>query len=132
WGKSLVHYALGRDGARFAKPAEIEFAASAENDPYGFKPTEGVLRRDGTIMISDYADGQRPKRGRGRIYHIRWNGHLDSAKPFTADTPLAGLVDKLDSPRHSRRWGAQLALDRKGEAGAVAVTEALRAGTLEN
>ncbi len=131
WGKSLVHYGLGRDGARFAKPLEIEFAASAENDPYGFKPTDVVVQRDGTIMVSDYADGQRPKRGRGRIYHIRWNGTLEPLKPFTADTPLAELVAKLDSPRHSRRWEAQLALERKGEEGDVAVTEALRAGTLE-
>jgi putative heme-binding domain-containing protein len=131
WGKSLVCYALRHEGAGFAKPVEIEFAASAENDPYGFKPTDVVVQRDGTIMISDYADGQRPKRGRGRIYHIRWNGTLEPPKPFTADTPLAELVAKLDSPRHSRRWEAQLALERKGEAGAVAVTEALRAAALD-
>ncbi len=70
----MVRYPLRRAGSSFAPLQEIEFAAGAEGDPYGFKPTDVVVQRDGTLMVSDYADGQRPKRGRGRIYHIAYAG----------------------------------------------------------
>ena len=33
-------------------------------------------------MVADYADGQEPKRGRGRIYHVRYLGRdSDRVKP---------------------------------------------------
>ncbi len=70
WGRSVVRYQPRRDGSGFAPLQEILFAEGAANDPYGFKPTDLVVQRDGTLMVSDWADGQRPKRGRGRIYHI--------------------------------------------------------------
>ncbi len=46
--------------------------------PTDFNPTDIVVQRDGTMMISDWADGQRPKRGRGRIYHIAYAGKPSS------------------------------------------------------
>jgi glucose/arabinose dehydrogenase len=71
WGRSIVRYPLARSGSTFAPVQEIEFAAGADNDPYGFKPTDLVVERDGSLMIADWADGQRPKRGRGRIYRVQ-------------------------------------------------------------
>src|SRR2546427_8342139 len=51
-----------------------------------FKPTDIVVQRDGTLMVADYADGQRPKRGRGRIYHVRYVGQdSDRVKSGTGD-----------------------------------------------
>lgn len=44
----------------FTPVKEIEFASGAENDPYGFKPTDLVVDRDGSLLIADWADGQRP------------------------------------------------------------------------
>ena len=70
WGRSVVRYPLQRAGSSFASHKEIEFAAGAAADPYGFKPTDLVVDRDGALFVSDWADGQRPKRGRGRIYRI--------------------------------------------------------------
>src|SRR5437016_486027 len=84
WGRSVVRYQTRRVGGSFAPLKEVEFAAGAANDPYGFKPTDLVVQRDGTLMVSDWADGQRPKRGRGRIYHIAYDGPSaakDTPKP---------------------------------------------------
>ena len=60
WGRSVVRYVPSRAGSGFGPVKEIEFAAAAENDPYGFKPTDLVATRDGALFISDWADGQRP------------------------------------------------------------------------
>src|SRR5262245_3505170 len=70
WGRSVVRYRPRPAGSGFGPVQEFEFAAAAENDPYGFKPTDLVVQRDGALFVSDWADGQRPKRGRGRIYRI--------------------------------------------------------------
>ncbi|MGH7342063.1 MAG: DUF7133 domain-containing protein, partial [Candidatus Rokuibacteriota bacterium] len=43
WGRSVVRYRRERAGATFATPREIEFAAGAPSDPYGFKPTDVVV-----------------------------------------------------------------------------------------
>lgn len=91
WGRSIVRYRRDRSGAGFAAPQEIEFASGAPNDLYGFKPTDLVVDSDGSLLVSDWADDQRPKRGRGRIYRIRAEGA--SAKPAPG----------LDSPRLSDR-----------------------------
>src|SRR4029079_15648633 len=64
WGKSVVRYEPRQSGSSFGPVKEIEFAAGAENDPYGFKPTDLVVQRDGALMVADWADGQRPTRGR--------------------------------------------------------------------
>jgi putative membrane-bound dehydrogenase-like protein len=70
WGRALMRYRPERQGSGFAPIKEFEFAAGSPMDPYGFKPTDVVVQRDGALMVSDWADGQRPKRGRGRIYRI--------------------------------------------------------------
>ena len=72
WGKSVVRCVPKREGSGFAQLKEIEFAAGAETDPYGFKPTDIIVDHDGSLLVSDWADGQRPKRGRGRIYRISY------------------------------------------------------------
>src|SRR5205823_598204 len=82
--------------------------------------------RDGTLMVSDWADGQRPKRGRGRIYHIAHAG--GPARISRRPEPGAGggpgrWLAQLDSESYSERCDAQAALERSG--GREAVTEAL-------
>src|SRR5262249_33845370 len=72
WGRSVVRYRPERAGSAFAPLKEIEFAAGADNDPYGFKPTDLIVQRDGSLIVVDWADGQRPRRGRGRVYHIAY------------------------------------------------------------
>src|SRR5262245_58198828 len=121
WGKSVVRYPLTRRGSSFAQPAEIEFATGASGDPYGFKPTDVVVQRDGTLMVSDYADGQRPKRGRGRIYKISYAGDKTDA------TAQVDLLSQLDSESYFSRCEAQDAIERMGESGLRMVRDALAA-----
>lgn len=113
WGRSVVRYPLARAGSGFAPVTEIEFAAGDSQDTYPFKPTDIIVQRDGTLMVSDYADGQRPKRGRGRIYHIAYTGTdaraADDGKPRSQSNAA-----KLDSESHAERREAQLALERSG------------------
>jgi putative membrane-bound dehydrogenase-like protein len=108
WGRSVVRYRPRRAGSIFAPLKEIEFAAGAADDPYGFKPTDLVVQRDGTLMVSDWADGQRPKRGRGRIYHI---AYVADGKPKEAPKPKGDSVDdwiaQLNSEGYYERWDAQ-------------------------
>ncbi len=103
WGKSIVRYPLTRSGSGFAPVKEFEFATGDSKDTYPFKPTDIVVQRDGTLMVSDYADGQRPKRGRGRIYHISFS--RDSKR--SADR-------QLDSESYYDRCEAQAAIERTG------------------
>lgn len=70
WGRAVVRYPRERKKGGFAPTHEIDFAAAANDDPYGLKPTDLVVDYDGSLLISDWGDGQRPKRGRGRIYRI--------------------------------------------------------------
>lgn len=72
WGRSVVHFPLKLQGSSFASARETDFAAGAMNDPYGFKPTDLVVDRDGSLLVSDWGDGQRPRRGRGRVYRIEY------------------------------------------------------------
>jgi putative membrane-bound dehydrogenase-like protein len=126
WGRSVVRYQPRRAGSGFAPVKEIEFAAGAADDPYGFKPTDVVVQRDGTLMVSDWADGQRPRRGRGRIYHIAYVG--DGAPRITPrpkpDGPRQWLA-RLDSESYAERCEAQTALERMGGDGLKALTDAL-------
>jgi len=124
WGKSLVHYPLDRAGSSFATPNEMEFAAGAEGDPYGFKPTDVVVQRDGTLMVSDYADGQRPMRGRGRIYHIAYAGEVPK------EVPRAEPLVQLDSESYFQRCEAQTAIERDGKQGLKALRAALVEGRI--
>lgn len=130
WGKSLVRYELKSTGNSFRPPAELEFAAGADTDPYGFKPTDVVVQNDGTLMVCDYADGQRPTRGRGRIYQVSYVSDRKALKPLHADSSLTELLKALKSTSYSRRCEAQKLVEAKGEEGAQAVEEALAAKTL--
>ncbi len=142
WGKSVVRYERQRIGGSFAPMKEIEFAAGAADDPYGFKPTDIIVDRDGSLLVSDWCDGQRPKRGRGRIYRIsysmslagqpltpgpspaRGEGREDAASGGTRDRGV--LISQLDSPSYHARVAAQEALQQLGGDGVKAAQHALR------
>jgi putative membrane-bound dehydrogenase-like protein len=121
WGRSVVRYSPRPAGSAFGPVKEIEFAVAAENDPYGFKPTDIVVQRDGALVISDWADGQRPKRGRGRIYRVTPTGMLK-----TIEKPATGL----DSASYYERCDTQLALEKQGDAGLKALRQMLADGKL--
>lgn len=123
WGRSVVHYAPQRSGSGFGPVKEQEFAAGAANDPYGFKPTDLAVGRDGALYVSDWADGQRPKRGRGRIYRVTAND--SDAPPRATPTALPELIQRLDSESLYERTDAQDALQTKGAEGLRAVRAAL-------
>ncbi|MBI5761115.1 MAG: HEAT repeat domain-containing protein [Planctomycetales bacterium] len=128
WGRSVVRYGLQRVGSSFATPKEIEFAAGAENDPYGFKPTDVVVERDGSLIVADWADGQRPKRGRARIYRIRYGDErADGVRPVSDDgkPSLGDWLKRLDSESHYERVQAQEAISGRGPEGLQALVEAL-------
>jgi putative membrane-bound dehydrogenase-like protein len=60
WGRAVVRYHKSPQGSHFAPMKEIDFASGAADDPYGFKPTDLVVDHDGSLLVSDWADGQRP------------------------------------------------------------------------
>jgi putative membrane-bound dehydrogenase-like protein len=126
WGRAVVRYPLKRSAGPFATPNEIDFAAGAANDPYGFKPTDLVVARDGSLYIADWADGQRPRRGRGRVYQVRYVGDKGE-KPTPKEQPL---LTRLDSESSFERCEAQRIIERRGKEGAAAVAEALKKGRL--
>src|SRR5204862_7780982 len=106
WGRSVVCYKLRRSGSGFAPVKEEEFARGADNDPYGFKPTDLVVDRDGALFVSDWADDQRPKRGRGRIYRITY---VDDKKDSKAEE-----AEALDSQSYFKRCEVQENIERLG------------------
>ncbi len=128
WGRSVVRYRPERAGSAFASPLkEHVFAAGAPTDPYGFKPTDLVVERDGSLIVADWADGQQPKRGRGRIYRIRYVGEPSAS---SSPSPLrrggqGGEVARLDSESYYERVQAQEAIARPGAEGIPALLEAL-------
>jgi putative membrane-bound dehydrogenase-like protein len=105
WGRSVVWYPREHKGAGFAPMKETAFAAGAPDDPYGFRPTDVVVDRDGSFLVSDWADGQRPKRGRGRVYRIQYEG--------AKSQPAAGL----ESESYHARIEAQTEIERRGRDG---------------
>jgi putative membrane-bound dehydrogenase-like protein len=120
WGRAVVRSSLSRAGAAFAPVKETDFAAGAANDPYGFKPTDLVVDRDGSLFVADWADGQRPRRGRGRIYNIRHAGRKGEeaeARTKGPDVPedLGSLFIWLDSTSYFMRCQAQEAIERRGK-----------------
>jgi putative membrane-bound dehydrogenase-like protein len=131
WGRSIVRYKPERSGGGFGPVKEMEFAVGAENDPYGFKPTDLVVDRDGSLLISDWADGQRPMRGRGRVYRIT---HKDAkpapSRPAPRPADAAGWIARLDSESQYERVQAQEALERLGAEGVKAVLAAVGDGKL--
>lgn len=128
WGRSVVRYQPRRAGSGFAPLPEIEFAAGAADDPYGFKPTDLVVQRDGTLMVSDWADGQRPKRSRGRIYHIAYagdskSGNSPNTKVSSHDARPARLHMLLDSDSYADRCDGQETIQRLDYASLKKLTE---------
>jgi putative membrane-bound dehydrogenase-like protein len=145
WGRSVVRYQPRRAGSTFAPLKEHVFATGAADDPYGFHPTDLVVQRDGALMISDWADGQRPKRGRGRIYRITSAAATpqtgvarpESAKGVGSITPFADsgratpdTVARLGSHSYYERCDAQRALERRGPDCVKQLTTALGDGRL--
>lgn len=131
WGRAVMRYRPARAGGTLAPLKEIEFAAGAANDSYGFKPTDLVVQRDGALLVADWADGQRPKRGRGRIYRITWAGEGGRLAPRGAPTArgassLPSWLAQLDAESYYQRAEAQAALMRRGQEGLAAVTAALK------
>jgi putative membrane-bound dehydrogenase-like protein len=132
WGRSVVRYRPERAGGGFAPVKEIDFASGADTDPYGFKPTDLVVERDGSLLIADWADGQRPMRGRGRIYRVTYPGAKpapDRPAPRPADAD--GWIARLGSDSLYERVEAQEALERLGGDGVKAVLGAVGAGRLD-
>jgi putative membrane-bound dehydrogenase-like protein len=116
WGKAVVRYELKSASSGFAPVKELEFAAGDPKDIYPFKPTDIVVQRDGTMMVADYADGQQPKRGRGRIYHIAYVGQDSNpaakvkASPKYKDDDIHQWLARLNAESYFERCEAQLAV----------------------
>jgi putative heme-binding domain-containing protein len=133
WGRAVVRYRPQRSGATFAPLTESDFAAGAPKDPYGFKPTDLVVAGDGSLFIADWADGQRPRRGRGRIYQVHYVGKVGEkpaernlASPGGRASEVEQLIARLDSESYFERCQAQEAIERQKEKGTSAVAEALK------
>ncbi|MFM9966499.1 MAG: HEAT repeat domain-containing protein [Planctomycetaceae bacterium] len=131
WGRAVMRYVAESPGNAFSPVKEIEFASGAENDPYGFKPTDLVVDRDGSLLIADWADGQRPKRGRARVYRVQFVGQ-DSNVPMkngqVENVPhdVAGWTKRLSSGSYYERLEAQLAIERLGRGDPIAAIKSLR------
>ena len=134
WGRSVVRYPLERSASTFKTQDEIEIAHGAEGDPYGFKPTDILVDHDGSVLVCDWADGQRPHRGRARLYRIRSKpdavkeGAVESAAPRTLSTPA--LLEQLDASSYHARYRAHREGRRRGEPLRQALSDAMQAGTL--
>jgi putative membrane-bound dehydrogenase-like protein len=123
WGRAVVRYHPKRSSGSFGPLKETDFASGAGDDPYGFKPTDLVVDHDGSLLVSDWADGQRPRRGRARIYRIRHVG--DGGEKPTPPREDADPLKGLDAASSHERCRAQAALDKRGKEGLAAVVEAL-------
>src|SRR5262249_37906916 len=84
------------------------------------KPTDLVVDHDGSLFVADWADGQRPRRGRGRIYHVRYVGKSGESPEEKTPRP-----DRLDAESSLERCRAQEALERRGQKGLAEVVAAL-------
>ncbi len=135
WGRAVVRYPKQASQSGFAPMHEIDFAVGAPDDPYGFKPTDLVVDRDGSLLISDWCDGQRPKRGRARIYRVTSLASKDqvnnSLLNFAAAAEFHELVNGLNSNRYHVRVAAQLAIENHGRDGAQSLLQALRSGQVD-
>lgn len=131
WGRAVVRYERNAAGSGFAATKEIDFAAGAATDPYGFKPTDLIVDRDGSLLISDWGDGQRPKRGRGRIYRIHSREKLETPRtPEVAVVSLGEATRQLNEPRYFRRVDAQGMIESAGQEGLKELKQALRERSL--
>jgi putative membrane-bound dehydrogenase-like protein len=110
WGRAVVRCERKRQGSSFAPMQEIDFATGAPNDPYGFKPTDVIVDYDGSLLVSDWCDGQRPKRGRGRIYRIAYGESRSETSAPAIPRGIAAAIKQLNSPSYHARVAAQEAL----------------------
>ena len=116
WGRAVVRYGKERSGSSFQLMQEVDFAAGSPDDPYGFKPTDLVVDYDGSLLISDWGDEQRPNRGRGRIYRVsvvRKSATTVVVNKITQDTSDGELIKLLGSPGHHQRFAAQMEIQRR-------------------
>ncbi len=133
WGRAVVRYPPKSIGGRFDRVKEIEFAAGAENDPYGFKPTDLVVDRDGSLLIADWGDGQRPNRGRGRIYRIESIADQASGgrkTPGEDKLSIDAAIFNLASDSYYDRVEAQEAIAEQGDKGITVLLKAWEDGSL--
>jgi len=132
WGRAVVRYPLNRSGSSYAPLEQIEFAAGDDKDPYGFKPTDLVAQRDGSLIVADWADDQQPKRGRGRIYRIVATGRSQrtAADDGRTNKGIEREIARLDSESYAERARAQIRIERTGREASAAVREAVRRGRL--
>lgn len=124
WGRAVVRYPKSRSSSSFEAMKEVDFAAGAATDPYGFKPTDLVVDRDGSLLISDWCDGQRPKRGRGRIYRVT---AVDATPAKAVEQPA---LQRLNSDSYLERVAAQLELEAEGTSALQAVKDAIQSEQL--
>lgn len=128
WGRGVVRYHKTRRSSSFKRMTESDFAYGAKDDPYGFKPTDLVIDYDGSMLISDWCDGQRPKRGRGRIYRISCletdGGRVETATQ-ASELDTASLIRQLDADSLHQRTAAQLELQKRGTTAVSEVVTAL-------
>jgi putative membrane-bound dehydrogenase-like protein len=127
WGRAVVRYRPQRLGSSFAPVEQIEFASGADTDPYGFRPTDVVVQRDGSLIVADWADVQHSKRRRGRIYRIAAVGQPDrvGAAGGRSNLGLKRELARLDSESYSERVEAQFRIERMGRETPAAVREAI-------
>ncbi len=130
WGRSVVRSHPVKDLVGFKPLTESQFAAGADNDPYGFKPTDIVVERDGSLLVADWCDGQRPKRGRGRIYRITHQPDAPAREPHqpaaqARDDAPGKLISQLDSESYHQRVDAQDAIAARGVLGVKSILDAL-------
>ena len=126
WGRAVMRCRPEPAGSSFAPLKEIEFASGDAADPYGFKPTDLVVDRDGSLIVADWADGQRPKRGRGRIYRIAAaEGVRVLPRSRSPATGTTGWIAQLDSESYYERALAQAALERLELDGMAALRQAI-------
>jgi putative membrane-bound dehydrogenase-like protein len=128
WSGAVMRYRPERSGSGFAPLAQVEFAAGATNDAYPFKPTDLVALRDGSLIVTDWADGQTPKRGRGRVYRIVACGGPPRplAHERLAEAGLEGEIRQLESESYARRIDALKSNERRGPGGLGALRDAVR------
>ena len=134
WGRAVVRAKRSRPPglAGFGPTKEVDFAAGDSADPYGFKPTDVIVDHDGSLLVSDWGDDQRPKRGRGRIYRISWTGASALRKQTIVEQQdTAALLSQLDSPSHHERVVAQAALQKQGKISLPLLRRAIREMTLK-
>jgi putative membrane-bound dehydrogenase-like protein len=136
WGRSVVRYPLERAASDFKTQDEIELARGAESDPYGFKPTDLVVDHDGSLLVADWSDGQRPHRGRARLYRISASDAGDrSATDRPSRSALRAMSDEvllkqLDAPGYQARYRAQREASRRGAPLRRVLENVRQAGTL--